>query len=360
MNPRRIAAIVRKDIFEAVRNYHILLLIATPIILSLLFSNLFSESRAKTMMPRIGIIAPADHPLLLQLKPEKLGLRLVFFQTRNELEAKIAESDVSLGLILPTGTATGTELARKPRLTMVYPAETPEYLVERFQRTLEDELRKFFSLAPPPLPLDIAWEPIGGNATTNRSFGGDMFPMLVLMAMGMMGLLGLPLSMAEERERKTLDALFLTPVTTGELIFGKCLFSFSMQLFTIFAMVALNSRWEGHQVWFWIVAALGSMLFLLVGLFVASFARTQGTVNAVGSSLFLCFQMVPTLSPSSEVLRLVAHLVPSTYILRGLKKALFLDLSKVDITSDILTLLFIIVVCYSLLHLSFRRLEADT
>jgi len=242
----------------------------------------------------------------------------------------------------------------------VYPAETPEYLVERFQRTLEDELRKMFSIAAPPLPLDIAWEPIGGNAAKQRSFGGDMFPMLVLMAMGMMGLLGLPLSMAEEREKKTLDALFLTPITTGELIVGKCLFSFFMQLLTIFAMVALNSRWEGHQPYFWLITSLGSTLFLLVGLFVASIARTQGTVNALGSSLFLCFQMVPTLSSSSPFLQTVAHLVPSTYILRGLKKALFLDLSKVDITTDILTLFGIIVICYSILHLSFHRLEADT
>jgi len=359
VNLRRIEALFFKDIFDAIRNYHILLLIATPVLLSLLFSSLFTESRSSTMMPRVGVMAAPDNNLLQYIKPQKMGLKLIFFSSRAELESKIAEGDVSFGLILPALVASAAETATKPRLTMIYPAETPEYTIERLQHSLEEELRKYLGKPAPPLPIDITWEPIGGNTGTKRSFGGDMFPMLVLMAMGMIGLLGLPLSIAEEREKRTLEALFLTPVTTGELIIGKCLFSFSLQIFTILAMVILNSRWDGHQPYFWLITVIGCIMFLFVGLLISSVAKTQGSVNAMGSSLFLCFQMVPTLSPTSDFLRMIAHLVPSTYVMQGLKKALFLDLTKVDIRSDILTLSVVTILLYLILTLSFRRLQVD-
>ena len=359
MNLRRIEALVFKDIFDAIRNYHILLLVATPILLSLLFSSLFTESRSSVMMPRVGIMAEPDNRLFQYIKPQKMGLKLVFFSSRTELESKIAEGDVSFGLILPTLPASMPAMEQKPHLTMIYPAETPEYTIERLQHSLEEELRKFLGTPPPPLPVDITWEPIGGNIGKKRSFGGDMFPMLILMAMGMIGLLGLPLSIAEEREKRTIEALFLTPVTTSELIIGKCLFSFSLQIFTILAMVILNSRWDGHQPYFWLITVIGCIMFLFVGLFISTIARTQASVNAMGSSLFLCFQMVPTLSPTSDFLRTIAHLIPSTYVMQGLKKSLFLDLTKVDITSDLLTLSAVTFFFYFILMLSFRRLQVD-
>lgn len=357
MNPRRIIALFKKDLLDAARNYHVLLLIATPIILSLLFSNLFSESRASTMMPRVGVLAPGGSPLLERLQPKDFGIRIVSFSSRDEMESHIAEGELSFGLILPTTLSSATSPSALPKLTMIYPVETPEYAVERFRATFEGELRKYLGKPAPPLPVELSFEPIGGSTAKQRSFGGDMLPMLILMAMGMIGLLALPLSFAEEREKHTIDAIFLTPTTTTELIIGKCLFSFVLQHATVFAMVALNWRWDGNQPFFWLFVSLGSVMFLLVGLFIAAIAETQASVNAMGSSLFLCFQMVPTLSATNDFLRMAANIVPSTYVLRGIRKALFLDLSKVDIVGDLLILAVVTAVFYLVTRIVFRRMQ---
>lgn len=357
MNPRRILALFKKDLLDASRNYHVLLLVATPIILSLLFSNLFSESRSSTMMPRVGVLAPAGSPLLEKLQPKEFGIRIVSFSSRDEMESRIAEGEVSFGLMLPAVFPTASSPRGLPKLTMIYPVETPEYAVERFRNTLEGELRKFLGKPAPPLPIELSFEPIGGSSAKQRSFGGDMLPMLILMALGMIGLLALPLSFAEEREKHTLDALFLTPTTTTELIVGKCLFSFVLQHATVLAMVALNGRWDGNQPYFWLFVSLGSVMFLLVGLFIAAVAETQASVNAMGSSLFLCFQMIPTLSATNDLLRMAANVVPSTYVLRGIRKALFLDLTKVDILGDLLILAIVTGFLYLITRIVFRRMQ---
>ncbi|MEW6711789.1 MAG: hypothetical protein AB1403_18345, partial [Candidatus Riflebacteria bacterium] len=91
---------------------------------------------------------------------------------------------------------------------------------------------------------------------------------------------------------------------------------------------------------------------IFIGLTISLFARTQGSVNAIGTTIFLFFQMVPSLQHTSEIIGRLAPIIPSTYLFSGLKKAMFLDLSKVDINSDLFTIiaitLFAYFVCYGL------------
>jgi hypothetical protein len=57
--------------------------------------------------------------------------------------------------------------------------------------------------------------------------------------------------------------------------------------------------------------------------------------------------------------RSVAPFVPSTYIFSGLRKAMFLDLSKVTINDDILTIIILTTVAYLVAHGVYRFKKAD-
>ena len=318
-------------------------MIITPIVLSLLFTNIFSESKSKTHQPKVGIIASEQNPLLAQLASETAGLRLFFFQTRQELEAQILENEMNFGLILPNRFDVIGADDKRPALTILYPSTLPPFSMERVKAALEGGLRKHLGLPPPPLPIDITMAPVGKTDAEDHSFGSDLFPMLVLMAMGMVGLLGLPLSFVEEKEKRTLYALFLTPTNASDLIIGKSLFSLVLILGTILAMVTLNSRWSGNVVYFWLFALLGALICIFLGLLISLFAKNQASVNAVGTTLFMFFQLIPNLQRASDLMKTLSPLVPSTFIVDGIKKAMFLDLTKVDIQTDLA-----IVVCWAL------------
>jgi ABC-2 type transport system permease protein len=355
MNFKIIWAIFRKDILDAKKNYQVILIVLTPILLSVLFTNLYKESKTKTLLPKIGIIGRNDHPLLKDLTTEKFGVKLFFYQTRAELEAKIIEGEIGFGVLLPEIFPDNLSGEKLPALTLIYPAGLPPYVVERMENTLEKQIREFLKKPAPPLPIAIEMSPVGGNKLGDQAFSNDFFPMLIIMAMGMVGFLAMPLSFVEEKEKRTILAIFLTPANSGELIWGKSLFGFSLIIFTVFTMIAVNHRWgEGNHFYFWLLVVLGAFLCLFIGLLIAIFAETQASVNAFGTTIFMVFQLVPNLSQSSDLMKSLAPWVPSTYIGRGLKKALFLDLTKVDVNIDVAAVFCVVLVAYLAVFICLR------
>ena len=338
MRPSHVWALFRKDIFDILRNYQVLALVITPIVLSLIFSGVYRESRSKTILPKLGVVGAENHPLLVRFEGKDFGVKLVFCISRDALETKIIEGELSFGLLLPAMGSDTAVLGDKPTMTLIFPTGLSEFMVERLKGDFEREIRKISGIPEIELPIRIEMSPVGGEARADRAMSSDFFPMLMLMVMGMIGFLGMPLSIVEEKEKRTLFALFLTPLRTGELILGKTSFSMMLVLLTILTMLGLNHQPVDHPLVFWTIIVLGTGFCLMIGLLIAMVAQSQASVNAIGSTLFMFFQLIPNLSQTSELLKTISPMVPSTYIFRGVKKAMFLDLTKVPVTNDLLIL----------------------
>ncbi|EKD82854.1 MAG: ABC-2 type transporter, partial [uncultured bacterium] len=200
---------------------------------------------------------------------------------------------------------------------------------------------------------------VAGSTSNANAMADGMFPMLIVMAMGMVGFLALPMAIVEEREKGTLNAIFLTPIKTSEFITGKSLFSLLLSLTTIVVMLSVNRKWSDNSGYLLLIIFSGSLMTIFTGLIIANFAKTQAAVNAIGTTIFLFFQMVPSLQHSSDIVRSAAPFVPSTYIFSGLRKAMFLDLSKVTINDDILIVVTLTAVAYMIAHGVYRFKQAD-
>ncbi|MBI3039100.1 hypothetical protein HYY75_08645, partial [bacterium] len=194
MNLRVVLAIFQKDFLEGLKNHQVLLMLATPVVLSLIFSNLYSDTKAKTLLPKVGIIGN-DHPLLSRFSQENFGVRLAFFKTRKELEARILEGEVAFGMII-TGLLDINQMrqGKISRLILLYPNGIPDYTAERMQYTLDREIRQFLDVPAATSPVDIQMVPIGDLKEKESAFGNDFFPMWILMTLGMVGFLGVPIS----------------------------------------------------------------------------------------------------------------------------------------------------------------------
>ena len=358
MNFRAIKAIFKKDIIDGSKNYHIILMVLTPIILSLLFTKLLGNPKSKSMLPTLGIISSPQQPILKSIADKGFGKKIKFFQNRDELETKILEGEVGFGIILPELISSNKNSSLSREISILYPPKYPEFSVKSIKEAFESELRQQLGLAPAPLPIKISMIKVAGR-NGQSSFGSTMFPMLVLMAIGMIGFLALPLALVEEREKGTLNALFLTPVKPSELIIGKTLFSFFLIMFTVVIMLFLNQIWNENMAYFGLFVLLGSLLSIFIGLIISNFAKTQGSVNALGTTVFLFFQLIPNLRNTSDAIKSLSHFFPSTYIFSGIKKALFLDLNKVPIKNDLLTLLSFTLGAYLIAFLCFKFKKAD-
>ena len=359
MNLKAILAIFKKDLRDSSKNYQVILMVITPILLSLLFSNVVTKSRSESSLPEIGIISNPKQPLVNSLISKGLSKKILFFKNRAELEASILEGKVKFGMILPEMISTRNDFTSSTSVVLLYPPHIPEFGIESLRTTFESEIRQQLNLTPPPLPFNFVTEPVSGSKNRAGGLTEGMFPMLMVMAMGMIGFLALPMSIVEEREKGTLNAIFLTPLKTSEFIFGKALFSFCLAFATIATILTINNKWGTNFGYLLAFIITGIFMTIFIGLTISLFAKNQGSVNAIGTTVFLFFQMVPSLQNTSEIISQIAPLVPSTYLFNGIRKAIFLDLSKVDIYSDFFMAAAITAFTYIFCFTLFKLKKAD-
>lgn len=356
MKLRPVLAVFRKDLLDGIKNYHVILMVLTPIILSLLLANVLASARSGETLPEIGVISSPQQPLIESIAAKGLSKKLSFFQTRQELEAAILEGQVKFGIMLPEIFTEKKQPDDTSAITLLYPPQMPEFAIDSLKSTFEFEIRAQLNMSPPPLPFEFRAEPVGGGEAATGGISDSMFPMLILMAIGMVGFLALPMAIVEEREKGTFNAIFLSPISVSEFISGKTIFSFCLAQCTVLIMLMINNKWGPNPGYILIFSTLGSLMTIFTGLIISYFANTQGSVNAIGTTFFLFFQMIPTLQQTSPLIRRIAPYFPSTYIFSGIRKAMFLDLSKVDIRTD-LTVVAISTGCIYLISFLLLKLK---
>lgn len=361
MKIRSVLAILKKDILDGTKNYHIVLMVLTPIILSLLFSKLLTQGQSNEgNLPEFGFISSPQQPLIETLLDKGMKNKIQFYQDRDSLEAALLDGKVKFGVILPEIISENSAPDKlKKTVILIYPPSIPEFAADALKNSIESMFREQLHIPVPPLPFQLKMEPLASNSGSGGGMSDNIFPMLILMAIGAIGFLALPMSIVEEREKGTLNAIFLTPITPAEFIVGKSLFSFILIGITIVLILTLNGKWNDNSHYLFLVSMTGALMTIFAGLIIANFAQSQGSVNSVGTILFLIFQMIPTLQYAGDAIAKLAPFVPSTYIFSGIKKTLFFDISKISINFDLTMVFCFTLVLYLIAYFVYKLKKAD-
>lgn len=95
-------------------------------------------------------------------------------------------------------------------------------------------------------------------------------------------------STGEEREKKALLALMLTPATPGEIIGAKVIFYSMASLLIAVLVVAVYKPPLLLDPKLWLIIFLGSVCYIAIGTVILCFVRRQTTINSV-SMIYLIF-----------------------------------------------------------------------
>jgi len=160
-----------------------------------------------------------------------------------------------------------------------------------------------------------------------------LVPGLIVLIMTLIGAFLTAMVMAREWERGTLEALFVTPARTDEILFGKTVPYFALGIIgLLLCIVAAKYLFDVPlRGSFWVLMSV-SMLYLLVtlglGLLVSSVTRSQ----FVASQLALVVSFLPAMMLSGFLfdlrsapvaVRLISYLMPARYYV-SLLQTLFL------------------------------------
>jgi ABC-2 type transport system permease protein len=206
-----------------------------------------------------------------------------------------------------------------------------------FKLFLREPEAFFFTLIFPLIMLFV-FGSIYGNTPTEYFGGRGMVDVSVPAYMGLIvaitGLMGIPISVATDREKRVLRRLRATPVRPQTILTAWVVVYLAVTLVGALLLIVAGKlvyglRFEGNALNVFLAFTLSTLAFLAVGFVIASLAPTGRTANIVGMVLFfpMIFFSGATIpwQELPEGVRTVGYALPLTHVVQLLQGLWFAE-----------------------------------
>jgi len=150
------------------------------------------------------------------------------------------------------------------------------------------------------------------NETTGPA---DAVPMWLLFAQAMIGIMTVALNFVDEKEKKTLEALIITPATYRAVALSKMLFVFALVLVGQLCVLLINGGLIGNIPWLFLLMAVGGAVFVSIGLLISLFSETERNGSAVASVIMVVLFLSGVVYEAFGSLAQVLRFIPSGLVI---------------------------------------------
>ena len=294
MNWRRIQTIFNKDLKDAIRDARVLVAIVVPIGIGLFYSVAFDDS--DPTRPSATVVYAADGQTelpaaLAQAVGDNVDLELVPVGSAAEADGLVREDDADLGFAVPAGFDEAARAGARPALAVYLPAE-PGFGARYVAAALEPAVRL---VAGQQLPARIATASPTDEADESvfEQLGIRSYTVLasIIFLVVMIAMLVVPVVLAEEAEKKTLDALVLI-ASYLDVIAAKALLGAAYIALAVALQLGLTRLGVEDVVQFAAAVAVLSVALIGFGLLLGSVFKNANQLNTWSG-----FLLVPFIAP---------------------------------------------------------------
>lgn len=325
MNFRRIWAIVRKDLLEALRNKTILVAVFLPLAASLSLAVIDNPQKPQRL--DLGITGPNSYPLQVYL-----------VASMDEMLRVTHYADIDKGKQAVTrGKIDALVMHNQPHsqpgdFTVYIDGSNPATQLA-IKEILEPALTAYLGRAPQPA-IDLV---IMNQGRASQA----LIPLWLTITTVMVGVMILSGSFAEEKEKGTLDNIRISPATHGEILISKGISGILLILLVSVIMLALNGvelpQQFGH-IGLGLLLLLGAIIFTAIGLLIGLSTKTQSAARAISTVVYFPLIFPALASDISPATGKFAAFLPSFYLYRGLKESLQFAASLSTLKPDLVGL----------------------
>jgi ABC-2 type transport system permease protein len=224
---------------------------------------------------------------------EEAGLEIEQFDTVSALQTAVEEGDYAAGIVMPQNLEAMLQEGEQGQVDIYFSAETPPELQDAATVLLQELL--FAMLGDQSLNLTDNTTILGPD------FAGQQIPLkdqlLPLMAVFVVltEMLGLSSLISEEVEARTLNALLITPLTTGSFFIAKGISGVSLAFVQAVILLAITGRLGTQTVLILVALLLGALMVTGIGFLIASVAKDIMSVFGWGFPVLL-LMAIPSLA----------------------------------------------------------------
>ena len=340
MNLRRASYVLGRELKLSPRSPLVFFAIAMPLIITFLVSSVFGS--LFDVSPELAIVDYGDSGVTaaaLQLD----GVEATIVVDAETLRRRVEAHDFDAGLVLPADFDAAVAAGEHPDLEFYISGESLASTRIILAVTTLDLVRGMEGSEP---PVAVVVTPVGDQDFVPIS---DRFlPLMVIYAV-MLAAMFLPAaSLVDEREKRTLDAVLVTPTRMSEVLVGKGTFAVVLAVILGFVTLALNGALAGQPLTMTLVLFVGSVMLMLIGLLLGLWAKDITTMYTAikGGGIIIFLPVIFTLFPGLP--QWIPKLVPTYYFLQPINDVAIHGQTLSDVLPE---LLIALVFCAALIPL---------
>lgn len=172
----------------------------------------------------------------------------------------------------------------------------------------------------------------------------------------MVGMYVPAMTIAEEKEKKTMEVLMLSPSTPTEVFIGKGLLTLvSIMFFSAVIFAACGGKAE-HIPVILTGTVLMAIVCIFLGMFIGLLSHNQMATGAIGMPFYLLFIMIPIFgSIGNNIFADIGVVLPSSYYYKMIEMVFTQNAGIGDLLINILVLIVSIIVSFILLLITFKK-----
>jgi len=238
------------------------------LVIQVTFGSLFDPQ------PRLGIVDQGSSTITTAVQGME-GIDLTLLDNADDLRSQVEADNLDAGLVLPAGFDDQVRSGARPPLEFYVGGESLASNRIILAVTTVDLVREIEGATP---PVDISVVALGDEGLP---IAVRMVPFIMMYALVVAAVFLPAFSIADEREKGTLNALIVTPVKLSEVITAKgflgVILALAMTIFTLF----LNNALGGDPVALLVVLLFGSILCVEIGLIFGTVSKDSTAVFAL-------------------------------------------------------------------------------
>lgn len=276
MSTARVTALLRHEAFHSSRTVMFGWALVVPVVLSLVLALVFGGVLDNP--PTLGILDHGDSEMVVGARADG-AISLRTYTTDADLASAVESGAVDVALVLPVGLDADLRAGVSVALDITVWGGS----LANHRAVITSAIARLSNqVAGRESAVDIA--PVVLGEADDISLRQRLLPMLVLMAVFLGGVFLPATSLVRDKERDTLRALAVTPVTAGDLLISKGIFGWTMSLLMGVVTLVINGAFAGEALLMILTLALGAALAAELGLLLGIFLKDVTTLFAVWKS----------------------------------------------------------------------------
>jgi ABC-2 type transport system permease protein len=300
--------VLAKDLRLGPRSPIFAWVLALPLVFTFLISAVFGDLFAPPA--RLAVVDDGSSQIAAALQQAE-GIEVTVLDDPEAMAAAVEAHDYDAGLLLPAGTDEALASGRQSELEILVSGQSLASTRLVIGVTTLAAVRDAAGSRPPVEVVvttvgDTEWVPVEDR----------MLPLIVMYAVVIAGLFLPASSLVEEREKRTLDALLITPLRMSEVLAGKGALGVVLAVLMGGVTLALNGAFGVQPLAMSLFLLLGGVMMAEVGLVVGSWAKDSNTLFTTikGGALLVVAPVLFTLFPGLP--QWVAQVFPTYYFLQ--------------------------------------------